>query len=213
MKKILLISIIGLMLVCSCKCNSSNTENQNNDASQQSENGIQSGENNTSNDNEQQKVAKLNPQFETFLGKFDKRSLPYNENPSGKEKFEKIPINEQVNYLSKAEKLSKKDFEEMAEYTDFYYISNPLNTNKYHAIVYGRFEMGSTYYFLCTYNNEGKLISNIDFAAYELMGAGPQAGQEFNTEGSIDKNMEISVKSNEVTRKYKIQEDGKIVRL
>jgi len=212
MKKILLIPIIGMMMVFLCNCNDS--ENSNNDATVKSENtNSETGDENSNNNNVKEIEVKLNPKFKSFLEKFDKKSLPYSENPTGNEEFDKISLNEQVNYLSKAEKLSKKDLEDMAEYTDFFYISNPLNTNKFHAIVYGRFEMGSTYYFLCTYNNEGKLLSNIDFAAYELMGAGPQAGQEYNTKGSIDENLEVIVKSDEETRKYKIQDDGKIVRL
>ncbi|MFN8257901.1 MAG: hypothetical protein U0W24_19545 [Bacteroidales bacterium] len=159
------------------------------------------------------KVDKEQADFESFIGKFKKVSLPYEENPTGNEKFNKISLDEQAKYLSKAEKLSKKDFEDMAEYTDFYFISNPVNTRSFHAIVYGRFEMGSTYYFLCTFNNQGKLLSNIDFAAYEMIGSGPQAGQEFNTQGKIDKNLEITVTSAEETRKYKIKDDGIIQKL
>jgi len=211
MKITYFVVIFGMMLICSCICNDEEKENQYKDQIEQGDKDKSITADDNSN-NKNVKAEKLDQQFEEFLEKFEKRSLPYVENPSGKEEFDKIPINEQVNYLAKAEKLSKKDFEDMAEYTDFYYISNPLNTNKYHAIVYGRFEMGSTYYFLCTYNNQGKLISNIDFAAYEFMGAGPQAGQEFNTKGSIDEKMEVIVKSDEETRKYKIQNDGKIVR-
>jgi hypothetical protein len=211
MGKIYLILLFGLVLVFSCKCNDNSADNQDKDSV------IKSANDNKSlvsdNKNEQGEAEKIDPEFKNFLEKFEKKSLPYQENPTGNEKFEKIQLNEQVNFLSKSEKLSRKDFEEMADYTDFYYISNPLNTNKFHAVVYGRFEMGSTYYFLCTFNNKGKLISNIDFAAYELMGAGPQAGQEFNTKGTIDESMEVTVKSNEETRNYKIQEDGKIVRL
>ena len=200
------------MVVISFNCQNSNSNNQSNNKTGLIENDKQSS---TKNENitKQEEDSKVDPQFKEFLEKFSKKSLPYDENPSGKEKFNKISLKEQANYLSKAEKLSKKDFEDMADYTDFYYISNPLNTSKFHAIVYGRFEMGSTYYFLCTYNNQGKLISNIDFAAYELMGAGPQAGQEFNTKGSINENMEVTVKSSEETRKYKIDENGKISKL
>jgi hypothetical protein len=73
--------------------------------------------------------------------------------------------------------------------------------------------MGSTYYFLCTYDNDGRLISHIDFAAYEMMSAGPQAGQEYFTKGLINENREIEVKTEEGTSKYKIQEDGKIAEM
>jgi biopolymer transport protein ExbD len=158
-------------------------------------------------------VDKEQADFEAFIEKFKKVSLPYEENPTGNEKFNKISLDEQAKYLSKAEKLSKKDFEDMADYTDFYFISNPVNSSNFHAIVYGRFEMGSTYYFLCTYNNQGKLLSNIDFAAYEMIGSGPQAGQEYNTQGKIDKNFEITVTSAEETRKYKIKDNGIIEKL
>ena len=212
MKKIYLILVLVLMIVISFNCQNSNSNNQSNNKTGLIENDKQSS---TKNENitKQEEDSKVDPQFKEFLEKFSKKSLPYDENPSGKEKFNKISLKDQANYLGKSEKLSKKDFEDMADYTDFYYISNPLNTSKFHAIVYGRFEMGSTYYFLCTYNNQGKLISNIDFAAYELMGAGPQAGQEFNTKGSINENMEVTVKSSEETRKYKIDENGKISKL
>jgi len=211
MKKINNIILFILFIVALCSCGDDNSKNQDNNDSSKTESG-----NNSASENSNKEVndkPDVDPQFKKFLEKFDSKSLPYAENPTGDEKFDKIPLNEQALYLSKAEKLSKKDLEAMADYTDFYYISNPLNTNNFHAIVYGRFEMGSTYYFLCTFNNQGKLISNIDFAAYELMGAGPQAGQEFNTKGSIDKNMEVTVKSDEETRKYKIHDNGKIVRL
>jgi hypothetical protein len=205
---IIFLAVISLL---SFNCNSGNNNEASDKIISESENVKNVSEKKT--DSERDDAEIIDSKFRAFLEKFDKTSLPYEENPDGKAKFDKIPFEEQVAFLSKAEKLSKNDFEDMADYTDFYYISNPLNTNKFHAIVYGRFEMGSTYYFLCTYNNQGKLISNIDFAAYEQMGAGPQEGEEFNTKGSIKENLEITVKSSEETRKYKIKEDGKILRL
>ncbi len=155
---------------------------------------------------------KINSKFAAFLNKFEKTSLPYSKNPKGEEKYNKIPMNEQIAYLSKAEELSADDLKEMKDYTDFYYVSNPINTDKYHAIVYGRFEMGSVYYFLCTYNNKGKLISHIDFAAYEMMSAGPQAGQEYYTKGTINNNYKVVVKTEEETENYAIKDDGRIVK-
>ena len=127
--------------------------------------------------------------------------------------YKQISLNEQVEYLSKPEKLTKADFQDMDDYTDFYYVSNPINTDNYHAIVYGRFEQGSVYYYLCTYDNDGRLISNIEFAAYEMFSAGPQAGQEYNTKGTIDENMQVTVSNDDETRTYKIQENGKIVQI
>jgi hypothetical protein len=203
--------LFAIMSLLSCNCNSGNVKEEENDKI--SESGNEKNVANEKINSEKKEAEKTDSKFRIFLEKFDKTSLPYEENPDGQEKFDKIPIDEQVAYLSKAEKLSKKDFEDMSDYTDFYYISNPLNTNNFHAIVYGRFEMGSTYYYLCTYNNQGKLISNIDFAAYELMSEGQQEGQGFTTRGSINENHEITVKSIEETRKYKIRDDGKIIRL
>lgn len=207
--------IIFLMLISflsSCGSNQNESEKKNDEKTEVTERDKQSLKDDKDNI-DQAEDEKIDPQFKAFLSKFQKRSLPYELNPMGNEKYDKISLEEQSRFLSKAEKLSKKDFEDMADYTDFYFVSNPVNTGKFHALVYGRFEMGSTYYFLCTFNHKGALISNIDFAAYELMGAGPQAGQEFNTNGSIDNVLEITVKSDEETRNYKIQDDGTIVKL
>lgn len=213
MKKYYLIALLGFVLVWSCNSDTEKTDNKNDTEVQEPEKNNKVVDNKKDNEEKKIQEPQINEQFKAFLSKFSKASLPYNENPQGNEEYPKISMDEQVAYLSKAEKLSAADLKDMKDYTDFYYVSNPLNTNKFHAIVYGRFEMGSTYYFLCTYDNDGKLISNIDFAAYELIGAGPQAGQEYNTKGSIDKNYEVIVKSSDETRKYKIQEDGKIVRM
>lgn len=156
---------------------------------------------------------KINEKFSAFLSKFTKTSLPYSINPNGNEEYKKIPMNEQVSYLSKAEGLSKADLEDMKDYTDFYYVSNPINTDKYHAIIYGRFEQGSVYYFLCTYNNDGKLISHVDFAAYEMMSVGPQSGHEYYSKGLINDKHEVEVKTEEETEKYTINENGEIVKM
>ena len=211
MNKYYLILTLVLFLAWSCGSDdNADTDQENNEV-------VINNENNQIEDVEPvqkaEQAPKINEKFKAFLGKFAKASLPYKESPDGTEKFSKIPMDEQVGYLSKAEDLTASELKEMEEYTDFYYISNPLSTDKYHAIVYGRFEMGSTYYFLCTYNNDGKLISNIDFAAYEMMSAGPQAGQEYYTKGLINDNKEIEVKTEEETFKYKIQESGEIVKM
>lgn len=211
MNKYYLIIALALFFAWSCGSDDdANNKQENNEV-------VVSNENNKIEDvgqeQEVEQAPKLNEKFKAFLGKFAKTSLPYKESPDGTEKYSKIPIDEQENYLSKAENLSASELAEMEEYTDFYYISNPLSTAKFHAIVYGRFEMGSTYYFLCTYDNDGKLISHIDFAAYEMMPAGPQAGQEYFTKGLINENQEIEVKTEEETFKYKIQKDGKIVKM
>jgi hypothetical protein len=211
MNKYYFIFVLVLFLAWSCGSdNNSNTDQENNEIVTDNENTevdeVEPGQ-------EVKQEPQINEKFKAFLGKFAKTSLPYKENPDGTEKYSKIPMEEQVAYLSKAEDLSADELKEMKEYTDFYYISNPLNTDKFHAIVYGRFEMGSTYYFLCTYDNDGRLISHIDFAAYEMMSAGPQAGQEYFTKGLINENREIEVKTEEGTSKYKIQEDGKIAEM
>lgn len=209
MRKYISIAVLGVFLFWACGSDETNNNNNN----ETDNNIIESDENNeTSNNNEVQKP-EIDADFKAFLSKFKKKNLPYSENPDGTEKFDKIPMKEQVKYLSKAEKLSESDLKDMADYTDFYYVSTPISTAKFHAIVYGRFEMGSVYYFLCTYDNDGKLISNIDFAAYELIGAGPQAGQEFNTKGELSNDMQVIVQTTEETFKYKIDEDGNINKL
>ncbi|MBN1251443.1 MAG: hypothetical protein JXR51_14530 [Bacteroidales bacterium] len=216
MERIFLLIFVSIFLFWSCNSDE-NEENSNNDNLIVEEN-QQVVENKTNEDVvEVQEIEELkpvlNPDFKSFLSHFAKTSLPYKKNPTGEEVYEKISLNQQINYLTEAEDLSKADLEEMAEYTDFFFVNNPLQTNNYSAIIYARFEMGSTYYFLCTFDNNGKLISHIDFASYELIGAGPQAGQEFNTKGFIDANSEITVKSEEHELKYKIKDDGKIVKL
>jgi len=212
MKKIFLIIFLVPFFLTSCGSDEEKTENNND-----TENVSITKDNSTADNDEQEvKVEKqeivLDAGFKEFLSKFDKASLPFTKKPTGEETYSKIPVNQQITYLSKAEDLSKEELEEMAEYTDFFFVNNPLQTDVYNAIVYARFEMGSTYYFLCTYDNNGKLISNIDFAAYEMMGAGPQAGQEFTTKGTINSSDEIIVKSDEEEIKYKINDDGKIVK-
>ncbi len=185
MRNYFFIAVLGLMFVCSC-----NSEPEK---------------------KEKTKKIEVDAQFAKFLAKFAKSPLPYKKNPKGDEKYAKISLDEQIKYLQKAEDLSAEELKEMQEYTDFYFVSNPINTDKYHAIIYGRFEMGSVYYFLCTYNNKGKLISHIDFAAYEMMSAGPQAGQEFYTKGEISDNKHVVVATEEGANKYTITENGKIV--
>lgn len=207
MRKYISIVVLGVFLFWACGGdeNNSNTQTDNNI--------VDSGENNETSNNVEVQEPEIDTDFKAFLSKFKKANLPYSENPDGTEKFNKIPMAEQVKFLSKAEDLSESDLKDMADYTDFYYISTPISSPKFHAIVYGRFEMGSVYYFLCTYDNNGKLISNIDFAAYELIGAGPQAGQEYNTKGQLNENMEITVQTTEETLKYKIDDDGTINKL
>lgn len=155
----------------------------------------------------------LNIELKTFLIQFKSVSLPYELNPEQEDVFGKISVENQIKYLAKAEDLEKADFEEMAEYTDYFFVSRPVQSNEFNAIVYARFEMGSTYYFLCTYDNDGKLISNIDFAAYELIGAGPQAGQEYNTKGKIETDLKVTVTTDEETINYQIKENGEIDKL
>ncbi len=193
-----------LILIFACSCSSDDKENSNN-VSTNSDTEIIVKE------SQGEQTIQIDGKFASFLDKFKKSSLPYKKAPKGEEKYDKIPINEQITYLSKAEDLSEKELKEMTDYTDFYYVNNPINTDKYHAIVYGRFEMGSIYYFLCTYNNKGELISHIDFAAYEMMSAGPQAGQEHYTKGEIDNNHKVVVKTEEETSNYIIKDTGEII--
>lgn len=206
MKKYIFITILGLLIL---SCGSETTDNKKKKVTNHE---IIEKDNSVKDNKNPKKEVIIDQEFATFLSKFAKSSLPYKENPKGDEKYKKISLKEQVSYLAKAEKLSAEELEEMQDYTDFYYVSNPLNTDKYHAIIYGRFEMGSVYYFLCTYDNNGKLISNIDFAAYEMMTAGPQSGQEYFTKGLINKNHEIKVTTEEETTVYKITDSGRIVK-
>jgi hypothetical protein len=153
---------------------------------------------------------KLDSKFAGFLDKFSKVELPYRIKPQKELNYGKIPFEFQVEYLSKAEGLDKSELEQMQDYAKFYYLSKPICTNKFNAIIYARSEMGSSYYILCTFDNSGKLISFMDFAMYQLIGAGPQAGQEFEMSGSIDKNMKVTTVSDKVIKTYQIGEDGKI---
>ncbi len=205
MRRIFLITILISLFAWSC--NSDDSENSNNASKKANGKTVAQKK-----QDKKTTQVKINSKFAAFLKKFEKTSLPYSKNPKGEEKYNKIPMNEQIAYLSKAEDLSADELKEMKDYTDFYYVSNPINTDKYHAIVYGRFEMGSVYYFLCTYNNKGKLISHIDFAAYEMMSAGPQAGQEYYTKGTINNNYKVVVKTEEETENYVIKDDGRIVK-
>ncbi|MEN8123242.1 MAG: hypothetical protein ABFS35_23090 [Bacteroidota bacterium] len=162
---------------------------------------------------ENMRDAKLDVDYVAFLTQFKEVSLPYELNPEQEDVFGKISVENQIKYLAEAEDLDKADFEEMAEYTDFFFVSRPVQSDLFNAVVYARFEMGSTYYFLCTYDNDGKLISNIDFAAYELIGAGPQAGQEYNTKGKIESDLKVTVTTDEETISYQIIKNGKIDKL
>jgi len=161
----------------------------------------------------------LAPDFQQFVAKFPHSSLPYELNPDFEDDaanhFAKIPVEVQVKYLAKPEQLSKADFEEMAEYTDYYFVNSPFQTDKYVAIIYGRFEMGSVYYILCTYDLQGNLIANIDFAAFNMLGAGPQAGQYEITKGKIDENHKVTVTLEDLNgdttvTNYQIKADGTI---
>ena len=174
----------------------------------------------------QEAKPKLAPDFAEFVAKFPHVSLPYELNPDfeggdnedAENTYAKIPLEQQVKYLSVPEELKKADFEEMAEYTDYYFVSSPVINSNFTAVIYGRFEMGSIFYYLCTYDNQGKFISGIEFAAYNMLGAGPQAGQYTITHGKIDKDMNVTVTFDDLdgsttTTKYKINENGKITEI
>jgi len=213
MKRFFLFAGLALVMACGSETNeesgnkgdSSIVEIQENDKSSQITN---AGNNNTTS----QQQAVLDSKFEMFLNKFKKVDLPYKIVPKKELDGDKIPFESQVNYLSKAEGLDRNELDQMQDYAKFYYLSHPIGTNTFNAIVYARFEMGSSYYILCTFDNSGKLISFIDFAMYQLIGAGPQAGQEYEMSGSIDKNMTITTVADQETKNYQINTDGKIVK-
>ncbi len=208
MKKILVILLVFSIAFWSCN----DDEEQTDDGNEQTEDVKIEDKTETQDEQiqEEKQEPQLNEDYKAFLMKFKSATLPYELNPEQDDVSAKISVENQIKYLAKAEELEKADFEEMAEYTDFFFVSRPVQTNEFNAVVYARFEMGSTYYFLCTYNNDGKLISNIDFAAYELIGAGPQAGQEYNTKGKIDTSHKVTVISDEETIIYQIKQNGKI---
>lgn len=212
MNKLLLVFLIFSISFWSCN----DDEEQVNDENQLTED-VQIEKENTETQDKQiqedKKEPQLNAEYKAFLTQFKNAGLPYELNPEQEDVFGKISVENQIKYLAEAEDLEKADFEEMAEYTDFFFVSRPVQTKDFNVVVYARFEMGSTYYFLCTYNNDGELIANIDFAAYELIGAGPQAGQEYNTKGKIDTDLKVTVKSNEETINYQIMENGEIDKL
>ncbi len=152
----------------------------------------------------------LDSRFKQFLGRFAKAGLPYQIIPKPEPGGDKIPLNYQAQYLSRAEDLDFNELREMQPYATFWYVSNPISTDQYNAVIYARSEMGSTFYVLCTFNCKGKLISFIEFAMYQLIGAGPQAGQEFSMSGSIDKNYTIKLVSDQGLEFYQINSDGNI---
>ncbi|RLD68681.1 MAG: hypothetical protein DRI95_02305 [Bacteroidetes bacterium] len=205
MKKILLVLLIFSISFWSC----------NDDVEQvDDENKLTENEKNVeSTEVENKQKPELNIEFKAFLTQFKAVSLPYELNPEQEDVFGKISVENQIKYLAKAEDLEKADFEEMAEYTDFFFVSRPVQSKEFNAVVYARFEMGSTYYFLCTFDNDGKLIANIDFAAYELIGAGPQAGREYNTKAKIETDLKVMVITDEETLSYLIKENGSIDKL
>jgi hypothetical protein len=210
--KNLLIILMGLMLIYTCNSGSKGEKNNGNDEI------IEIGQDDVSqniddkqNNESGVKEIQLDPQFKKFLDKFEKVSLPYRIEPEEQLDYEIIPTREQARYLSKAENLNEDELKEMEPFAKFYYLSKPISTNRFKGIIYARSEMGSSYYIFCTFDNQGNFISSVEFAMYQLIGAGPQAGQEYISTGSIDKNFEMKIISDQVTRHYQIKEDGKIV--
>lgn len=211
MRKLLFIFLIFSLTIWSCSDESPTDSSEANRQSEEVQKETVKELKNEDKQVEKKQLPKLDAAYSSFLAKFKKAKLPYSLDPQKEDVFAKISLADQVKYLAKAEDLDKEDFEEMKDYTDFFFVSKPVQTDNFSAVVYARFEMGSTYYFLCTYDNDGKLISHIDFAAYELIGAGPQAGQEYNTKGVINKDLNVTVISDEETAKYHIKNDGKLV--
>ncbi len=197
-------------------CGNDSTDNSNETNKDSSKTVVKNNNSNNKTDNKvEDSNVKINADFEKFLNNFENIKLPYTFEPEYTEelKVPKIPLKEQIKYLTKPENLEEADFKEMVEYTDFYFFKMPIKNDKFHAIIYARFEMGSTYYILCTYDNEGKYISHIDFAIYQMIGAGPQAGQEFTYKGTLSKDYEVTVTGKDETTKYKINKQGKIEKL
>jgi len=210
MNKLALCRIVVLFIIISC--NSKNSENNNNTVDEIVEIEKEENPDNAETKGNEEFQVKLDAAFSQFLGKFEKVDLPYKIEPEETLDFDNISLDEQAEYLSKAEDLNKEELKQMEDYAKFFYISNPVRTKKFNAVVYGRSEMGSTYYLLCTFNNSGKLISSIDFAMHQLIGAGPQAGQEFIMTGEIDKNLKVTTTSDGKISNYLINEEGKIVK-
>jgi hypothetical protein len=213
MKKIYFYLMAGLIFFCSCGSDDSENAGKTKDNKiieiepGNNQDQTQNGTNITD-----QHQTMLDSQFAAFLAKFKREGLPYKVKPKDKLNYEKIPFELQVQFLLKAEGLDRSELDQMQNYAKFYYLSHPVSTPKFNAIIYARSEMGSSYYILCTFDNQGKLISFIDFAMHQVMGAGPQAGQEFSMTGSIDKNLIVKTVADKETKNYQIQDDGKIIK-
>lgn len=206
--------IFGILLFISC--NSDNKEEEKSGDNKiveiTTDEGLQKQNNISENKVAQTEEIQFEAQFKKFLDEFKKISLPYKIKPEEKLDFKAIPLDQQAAYLSKAEDLTRSELKEMEAYAKFYYICNPVTTSKFTGIVYGRSEMGSSYYVFCTFNRDGKLISHIEIAMYQMMSAGPQAGQEYIMTGEISKDMKISLVADDGTKYFQILEDGKIVK-
>jgi hypothetical protein len=215
MKKLFYLVLICFLVQSSCNCG-----NDKDLPKGQDDKIIEIGTSNNNQQNQEklgssedkQSEIQLDSKFAAFLARFKKVNLPYKIEPELDLNLEKIPFELQTDYLLKAEGLDKSELDHMQDYAKFYYFSNPVSSDKYNAIVYARSEMGSSYYILCTFDNQGKLISFIDFAMHQVIGAGPQAGQEYVMTGSIDKDLMITTVADATKLKYQIQEDGKIIK-
>lgn len=212
MKKLFYSILTGFIILCSCnsKSDKDSTANQDNKIIEVGQ--ANEDPNNLGSKDPNQSEGQLDSKFSAFLAKFKKENLPYKVKPELDLDFEKIPFELQKDYLLKAEGLDKSELDQMQDVAKFYYFSNPVSTGKFNAIVYARSEMGSSYYILCTFDNQGKLISFMDLAMHQVLGAGPQAGQEYVMTGSIDKDLVITTVGDDKTLKYQIQEDGKIIK-
>jgi hypothetical protein len=152
-------------------------------------------------------------EFSTFLENFNSAKLPFEVFPEQEPDYEKIPLDFQIKFLDKAEGLDANELRDMEPYAKYQYFSKPLVSNKFSAIIYVRSEMSSSYYILCTFNHTGKFLSSIEFAYYQLIGAGPQAGQEFSMTGKINESNKITTVSDVETTYYQIKDDGVIEKL
>ncbi len=211
MKNIRNIIIISLLLVgfaCGSEEEPKDETSENSNTETISENTEQDSNTPETTEN----IGETNAEFEAFLSNFDKAKLPYKQSLSEKENSESKLVSQEIaiKYLTAAEDYTTADMLDAFEYTDYYFVSIPIRTAKFVAVVYIRYEMTSNYYVLATYNNQGEYIASVDFANYQLIGAGPEAGHEYFTNGEISASMEVSIIYEETSEKFQISETGEI---
>jgi len=129
MKKILVVLLIFSISFWSCNNDEEQVDNEN--VENQVTEDVQIEDITETNDKQEQKDSqepKLDTDFKEFVNQFKTVDLPYELDPQQDDVFGKISVENQVKYLAKAEDLEKADFEEMAEYTDFFFVSRPVRS-------------------------------------------------------------------------------------